>query len=854
MPVKNIFKYWTQQFFTPDVVLQEKYSSFKSLLSHDIQAHELMAELEEIYYNQLVVDFKVIEDKYDDFSNRVGNIIEDFQKICPTRYRDLSGYYKKFDSYTRFMLSPKSTLSTAPYVISLKEISQDDEMLVGGKTMHLSVADQRTGISIPKGFVITSNAFNSILENNDLRKPVDQRLVGLDINSTVSLTAVSKELTDLIMQASIPLEIEDAVIDAVNTIWPFKTKDRLFAIRSSAVREDSRASFAGQYRTVLNVGYDTILNAYKQVIASKYSPEAIYYRINFGLSDIETPMAVLCLEMIDARISGVMYTRDLQNPESDHMVIHSVRGLGDTLVSGQVTPDITRVTKIGSPEVNTGIKNNPPKTSSFTINNKPNRVDMGKRPKAPAFLSDKTVKILARWGVALESYFKEPQDIEWCVDRHDKLFLLQSRPLRTEEFSSVERLECNFDDIQNEVLLSEGETACAGIGAGKVYRVDNEIDLDLIPNGSVLVSRDASPSFVRVMKRLNAIITEKGSMAGHLASVAREFGVPALMNARNALENLPDGIEVTVYTDGHKVYKGLVPSLLESPCAQRNLFAESPFMRKLKYVIDFISPLRLIDPESDIFKPDGCRSMHDIIRFCHEKAVQGMFRMSDRRIRKIRGSKKLKLEIPMLVYVLDVGGGLNDNSRDQKSVNISEIQCAPLIAVLKGLNHPNIHWGDVTHFDWAEHDKIVLSGGIISPESAMFASHVIVSHDYANLNLKFGYHFVIVDALFGDQPQNNRILFRFSGGGADLSKRMLRADFLTRILKALDFEVIRKSDLVNAEFTSADRNITAEKLDMLGRLLGATRLMDMYLKDASMVDRCVDDFMNGKYHFGKEDQ
>jgi pyruvate,water dikinase len=121
------------------------------------------------------------------------------------------------------------------------------------------------------------------------------------------------------------------------------------------------------------------------------------------------------------------------------------------------------------------------------------------------------------------------------------------------------------------------------------------------------------------------------------------------------------------------------------------------------------------------------------------------------------------------------------------------------------------------------------------------------------LNLKFGYHFVIVDALFTGETQNNHILFRFNGGGADLSKRMLRADFLTRILKALDFEVIRKSDLVDAEFTSADREITTEKLDMLGRLLGATRLMDMYLKDASMVDRFVDDFMNGKYHFGKED-
>jgi pyruvate,water dikinase len=276
-------------------------------------------------------------------------------------------------------------------------------------------------------------------------------------------------------------------------------------------------------------------------------------------------------------------------------------------------------------------------------------------------------------------------------------------------------------------------------------------------------------------------------------------------------------------------------------------------MRRLKYVIDFISPLKLIDPASDIFKPDGCRSMHDIIRFCHEKAVQEMFHMGGRRIRKIRGSKTLNFDIPMVIYVLDVGGGLSEKTRNQTSVDIDEIKSAPLIAVLKGLSHPNIQWGDVTHFDWAEYDKTVMSGGIISPDSAMFASHAIVSGDYANLNLKFGYHFVIVDALFDDQTKDNSILFRFSGGGADLSNRILRANFLARILQALDFEVIQKSDLVDAKFTSSIRKTAAEKLDMLGRLLGATRLMDMYLKDASMVDRFAEDFMNEKYHFGKGD-
>ena len=847
MRLKNIFKYWTHQLFKPDIVLQDKYASFKSLLGHDKRAHELMAELEEIYYHQIAVDFKVIEDKYDDLSIHVRAIVKDLQRICPTRYLDLMEYYKRFDAYTRFLLSPKNIQSKAPFVIPVPEISKDNQMSAGGKAMHLAMARKQTAIPSPDGFVITANAFNAVLEVNALRKIIDTRLAGLDIGSTPSLNAVSEELTDLMLNAPIPSEIERAVLDAVNAIWPVGTKDMRFALRSSAVSEDSRASFAGQYRTALHVVYDNILDAYKQVIASKYSPEAIYYRINFGLSDIETPMAVLCMEMINAKVGGVMYTRDLENPESDHMVVHAIRGFGDSLVSGRATPDIIKISKKRPAVVDTEQKATSSQASPSAVHD-----ELESKPlNNSASLSPEAVLSLMHLGIALESYFKAPQDIEWCVDQEDRLFLLQTRFLRTEDFRAIEPVECHFDEIQNKVLFSGGEAACAGIGAGKIYKINNQTDLDTVPKGAVLVSRNASPSFAKVIKELHAIVTEKGSMAGHLASVAREFGVPALMNAKNALESLPQGTEVTVHTTAHKVYKGWIQSLMESPCAQRNLIEKSPFMLRLKYVIDFVSPLRLIDPASDIFKPDECRSMHDIIRFCHETAVKEMFHISDRRIRKIRGSKKLEFEIPMLIYMIDMGGGLSETTRDQTSVGIDQILSLPLVAVLKGLNHPNIQWGHMMHFDWGEHDKAVMSGGIISPDSAMFASHAIVSRDYANLNLKFGYHFVIVDALFDEQTRNNSILFRFNGGGADLSKRMLRATFLVRILEALDFDVAQKSDLVDAEFTSTDPETAAEKLDMLGRLLGATRLMDMYLKDASMVDRYVDEFMNEKYHFGK---
>jgi pyruvate,water dikinase len=116
-----------------------------------------------------------------------------------------------------------------------------------------------------------------------------------------------------------------------------------------------------------------------------------------------------------------------------------------------------------------------------------------------------------------------------------------------------------------------------------------------------------------------------------------------------------------------------------------------------------------------------------------------------------------------------------------------------------------------------------------------------------NLNLRFGYHFVIVDALLAEAEQT--ILFRFSGGGADLDQRMLRARFLSRILRRLAFDVTLKSDLIDGQYKGTDPGETLDRLDMLGRLLGATRLMDMYLKDAGQIDGFVEDFLGGRYHF-----
>ena len=852
MIIGNLFKYWTYQLFSPGSVLKEKYAAFKSLLTHDKRSHELLAELEDIYYNRKKRDFSAIATLCTDLSRHVSEVVHDLSRVCPARYPDLLFFYKKIDSYIRFMTTPDNVVVTTPYVLRLEDTGAQDLHLVGGKAMNLAIVKNTLKLPVPDGFCITTNAYHHFIEHNGLRREIDKRLSKIDIHDTGSLDLLSKEIENLIMAATMPSEIQAAMDELHQSIAVEDIGVQRVAMRSSAVGEDSRASFAGQYTTVLNVKKESLCKTYKTIIASKYSPEAIYYRISYGLSDVDTPMGILVLNMVDAQASGVLYTVDMEDPETENMKIHAIWGLGELLVSGQAPADIFTVSKKTPPRIIKKLSASKPLQMIYSDNGQTESIPLGRTQRESFSLKKQSAIKLSRWGMELEKYFQQPQDMEWAIDPLGKIYILQSRPLNTGIISD-DNLSCDFEDIQNDVLFKGGERAASGIAAGTIYNIEQGSSLETVPDKAVLVARNASPKYVKVINRLSAVVTDAGSSAGHFASVAREFGVPTIVNTRNASTHLNQNQAVTVHADGRTVYAGTVTQMLESPCAKTDMLIDSPFMRKLHYIMKFVSPLKLVDPDDKSFTPQRCRSLHDIIRFAHEKTVQEMFHITDNRLRKLNFAKKLASVIPMQFYILDVGGGLKDHSKSKKEVHIDDVRNKAMRALWTGLTHPDIQWGAFSHFDWEAHDRIVMSGGIASPNSTMFSSHAVISNDYMNLNFRFGYHFVIVDALCGSNLSENTILFRFSGGGAELSQRMLRAEFLNKILIRLGFEVAVKSDLVNGQFKGAGLETSLQRLDMIGRLLGATRLLDMYLKDASMLEGFVDDFMQGRYHFAAKD-
>ncbi len=307
-------------------------------------------------------------------------------------------------------------------------------------------------------------------------------------------------------------------------------------------------------------------------------------------------------------------------------------------------------------------------------------------PLTPWFAAD------WRW----KQYFKGPQDVEWALDSKNNLYILQSRPLglMAATTAAVNKSPQVFPD--HPILLSEGKTASTGTAAGRVF-IAGVGNLSRIPDDAILVTRVASPDYAALMGKIRGIITDVGSVASHLASVAREFGVPAIFDAGRATAILKDGEAITMVADATTVYQGIVPELAENAKPMKQFIFESPVHRRMKAVLDKISPLNLTDPKHPSFSPEGCRTIHDIIRFAHENAMKEMFGLSGQDKKDVT-AVKLTANFPLSLYCIDLGEGLKQGLTTCDTITPFHIESVPMKAIWSGFAHPGISWSGTVNF------------------------------------------------------------------------------------------------------------------------------------------------------------
>ncbi|MCU0560468.1 MAG: hypothetical protein MUD16_09780 [Desulfobacterales bacterium] len=282
---------------------------------------------------------------------------------------------------------------------------------------------------------------------------------------------------------------------------------------------------------------------------------------------------------------------------------------------------------------------------------------------------------------------------------------------------------------------------------------------------------------------------------------------------------------------------------------------DSPTYNTVKSVLKRIAPLNLTDPRKENFNPAGCRTLHDVIRYAHEMSMREMFRISDADAPKEGMAIPLRVYLPMQIYVVDLGNGLRPGFSTRQA-EMEDVASVPFRALLQGMKHEQVDWNRGAGVNWGGFAAIVAETVMRDPmkEGRMGGpSYAIIAGRYLNFNSRLGYHFTTIDTFCGPEINDNYITFYFKGGAADIGRRSRRAMMIASVLRKLGFKVDQKGDMVRGEVKKYSEDVTADKLDLLGRLLGSVRLLDMHLADDRQVEWYAEQFLRGNYAFDAEE-
>jgi pyruvate,water dikinase len=478
------------------------------------------------------------------------------------------------------ILCQKESIIMPETIIWFKDIGKEDVPIVGGKGANLGEMT-RANIPVPPGFVVSVDAYFEFLKKSDIIDEIKTLLESLDIEDTRQLQRVSAVIKQMFMDSKIMPELANKIKAAYKQLG-----EGPVAVRSSATAEDlPEASFAGQQSTYLNIeGPDKVVDAVLRCWASLFEPRAIYYRVQQGFDHFKVGIAVPIQRMIPSVTSGVMFTVEPVTSNTKEIVIEAIYGLGEGLVSGEVTPDLYIVDKEKFSIISKRISRQKNKLARNTSNNskdpnswQPIERELQEKPK----LSDEEIIQLAKIGEQIEDHYQFPQDIEWAKE-NGRFFILQTRPVTTIKEAVEEEPEINAP-----VLLS-GVAASPGLASGPVKIIYEASQLDRVHQGDILVTEMTTPDFVPAMKKAAAIVTDRGGRTAHAAIVSRELGIPCVVGTDQATKTLVDKKVITVDGSKGKVYSGKIARNITTT-QMTNILRES-LTTKTKVYVNLAQP------------------------------------------------------------------------------------------------------------------------------------------------------------------------------------------------------------------------------------------------------------------------
>ncbi|MEA3547985.1 MAG: PEP/pyruvate-binding domain-containing protein [Thermodesulfobacteriota bacterium] len=813
-----------------------RYGNFRALLTANNNALEAMAEMEQALQSGQTFSMAFIRSRSTAVMINVYKMIHHLREMSEGRYQRLETAFEKISAQVDAILEEVPRVQSGEWIIPLTRINRKMADQVGEKMANLGEAASLAGIETPQGFAITVSAAVHFLSANKLESEILRLQQMLDPDNLADVYKTSAAIQQLISKSRLPPDLEEKIYSAYAELEKETQQGVTVAMRSSALGEDiAGVSFAGQYHTELNVHSEFLGRVYKGVVASKYSSRAILYRMKRGYRHKDIEMCVGCLAMVDAEVSGVIYTRDPANPASLWVTLNVIRGTAQKVVDGTTLTDLFHVSR-----------QHPHRILKHKIAE--NRKSSGSTLSSVDLLTMEQAKHLTKIALILEDHFGSPQDIEWSIDKQGKIIILQSRPMVPAHgeggADGGEDTDNKRDEPESseEPLLRGVATGSPGVACGPVFLVRSSVDMLQFPKGAVLVVAHPLPEWAPLLTKATALIGETGSVAGHLATVSREFGIPALFGVGDALKKLANGEVITVDAGKRIIHSGRREDLLAHAALQPDLMAGSPVQALLHDLLQHIAPLNLTDPGSPYFKSNYCETLHDITRFCHEKSVVEMFSFGEKNKFDPHTAMRLVADVPLDWWVIDLADGFREGTDiTNKTIRMEDIVSTPMIAI----------WEGISAFSWQGPPAVSAKGlGSILFQSTMqpgfdpavasamtVKNYFLISRNFCNLSVRLGYHFAMIEAYLSKLRTESYVSFTFKGGAADDKRKIGRIALLSEILAQFDFRIEQKGDSLTARVEKQPIEFLRQRLKILGYLSLHARQIDMVMNNQASVDK-----------------
>lgn len=770
-----------------------RYEALRSLMNSNVLTLKILGDLGADLNHARCFDPK-IRRPIQQLIHKCYLMAQELNLITGNRYEDLYDVLGRIRSETERLCVILPDKPGESLCVPLSAPAALDHRQVGAKAAMLARIRKHMPESVPEGTVVTAKGYRLFLDQNDLSERIRLLIHNMDVRSDPeTFSARTRTIRDWVMNGSLSDDLRGALAQAAG--------EGPWMVRASAVSDDPFHTFPGLFDSVSGVSTQDLAGAYVKILASRFSDKASAYRIHGGFREVDTPMAVLVMPMIDISAQGSLYTCDVNEPGEIVTVIHPKDQNADFLVKGSYV-------------------------------NRPEGVDG---------LSDDLCLALARLGQAVKQHLGRDMAVEWAVDSKGGILILQA------EYLDIAAPEKSRQVTSHPSILAMGGISIfSGRSEGPALFLKSPSDFTPGHKGAIVVVEEALPEFGAILPEIAALLVIKGHPTDALASMARELSVPTIFQLGPVARRLVGKHCISVNTMKRAIYSGSRwPGIRERVMAR---IAESNQNKNPSPMFDHILRQTLTEPDSSSFKAKNCTSIQDAVMFMHEMTVRSMFGFGDQQTGWFgsQGSR-LKTTLPLKCQVIDID---HSAAVAKKNLMPEEIVCQPFNALWKGISDPNVIWTQHWKHEMAGLHQDLRAAVLDSdkgPRRQSDMNYVIVSRDNMNFNARLFHHLIMIDSHVGPGTDNNYIHVRVRGCGGIGKNRSRSISFVENVLGRMGFGLDRKGDIVTAWIGCYGQKESSDILESLGRLLVCVRELDAVLKNDTDIARYADHFFKGSY-------